>query len=439
MAVKKPYKQPSVGDKVDIFIDNKKESGILLNSHEKSVILLKLSNGYNIGIKKDDVSKIVVIDKVKIDKDKKGKKSDDDFKLSGKKPIIDFILTGGTISSKLDSKTGGVSWLINAKELFFIYPEIFEICDIRIKSPFLKASENMNSNDWIRLSKIVSRSLNDPHVRGVIVSHGTDTLHYTSAALSFMLGKVSKPVVLTYSQRSSDRGSSDSRMNLKCSAYTALSDISEVVLVGHSTTNDDYCNILRGTKVRKMHTSRRDTFRPINISPLGKVYSNGKIEKISEYNKRINGQIKIKADSVYDDKIALIKYYPCMNPESIDYYRKKKYKAIIIEMTGLGHVATEGKYNLIPVIRGLVKAGVMIFAVPQTLYGRLNPNVYSPGRKLKEIGVVFLNDILPETALVKLGWVLGHKEWRGTIATPAKMLENVCYEFNNRLNEEFMN
>ena len=81
---------------------------------------------------------------------------------------------------------------------------------------------------------------------------------------------------------------------------------------------------------------------------------------------------------------------------------------------------------------------MFVFAVPQTLYGRLDPYVYSPGRKLQEIGVVFLKDILPETALVKLGWVIAHKNWRGSVATARKMLENVAGEFNQRLGTSFL-
>jgi len=271
--MKKSSKVPEAGDMIQVLVSGKKkEKGILLDSHDRGVLLLKLDNGYNIGLKKED------IDEVKVVKRKKKVKEREDVKMSGKKPIIDFYLTGGTISSKLDPETGGVKWLIDSKELFSMYPDIFEIADIRIKSPFMKASENMNGGDWVRLAKLVGKSLNDSQVKGVIVSHGTDFLHYTSAALSFMLGKLNKPVVLTYSQRSSDRGSSDSRLNLVCAARAALSDIAEVMLVGHANINDDYCYALRGTKVRKMHTSRRDTFRPINCKPIAKIWADGKVE-----------------------------------------------------------------------------------------------------------------------------------------------------------------
>lgn len=432
--MKKPFKKPEFGDKVEVSINNKKEVGTLLESHDAGVLLLKLENGYNIGLKKEDISEMKIIEKKKEEEIK-----EDEFKLFNRKPVIDFILTGGTISSKLDSSTGGVKWLIDSKELFSIYPEIFEIADIRVISPFMKASENMDCKDWIKIAKLVGKSLNDENVKGVIISHGTDFLHYTASALSFMLVNLTKPVVLTYSQRSSDRGSADSRLNIICSARAALSDIAEVMVVGHATPNDDYCYALRGTKVRKMHTSRRDTFRPINCKPIAKIFPNGKIEEISEYKKRKKNNEKTFVDGVFDEKIGLIKFYPGQSPDILEYYRKNEYKGIIIEMSGLGHVLSEGANNWIPELKKIIDKGMLIYAASQTIYGRLNPRVYSPGRKLQEIGVVYLEDMLSETAFVKLGWILGHKEWRGSIATKIKMLENISGEFNNKLGEEFLN
>jgi len=421
--------QPQPGDKVEILIKDRKETGILLES-EPGIQLIKLKNGYNLGLKKEDIKQITVLEKEKQEKQK------EELKQSGNKPIIDFIITGGTISSKLDPKTGGVKDLTNPKEFFSTYPEIFELADIRVQSPFMKWSENMDSKDWIRIAKIVSKSLNDPNVKGVIITHGTDSLHYTSAALSFMLPNLNKPVVLTYSQRSSDRGSSDSRMNLICSAHAALSDIAEVMLVGHATQNDDYCYALRGTKVRKMHSSRRDAFQPINTKPIAKIFPDGKIEKILDFNKKSKN--KVKHDAVFDNRIALIKFYPGQDPNILEFYRKKDYRGLIIEFMGIGQVANKGKNNWIPKLNEIIKSGMFVYAVPQTIYGRLDPYVYESARRISETGVVYLEDMLPETAYVKLGWVLAHKSWRGSIATKAKMLQNISGEFNKRLSNEFL-
>jgi len=423
---------PEPGDLVELTVNNKAEKGTLLESHERGVLLLKLGSGYNIGFKKEDVSEIKILERKKEEEEKEG------IRVKIAKPIVDFYLTGGTISSKLDPKTGGVKWLIDAKELFKVYPEIFEIADIRVKSPFMKASENMDSKDWIKLSKLVEKSLNDKNVKGVIISHGTDFLHYTGAALSFMLRNLNKPVVLTYSQRSSDRGSSDSRINLICSAHVALSDIAEVVLVGHANMNDEYCYILKGNKCRKMHSSRRDTFRPINCMPIAQMWPSGKLGIISEYKKRFKSKEPVVADALFFEKVALIKFYPGQDPDILEYYRKKGYKGVVIEMSGLGHVISEGKNSWIPAIKEVIKKGMVVCAACQTIYGRLDPYVYSPGRKLEEAGVIYLGDILSETALVKLGYVLGHKSWRGSVVTKDKMLENLSGEFNDKLGKEFL-
>jgi len=239
-------------------------------------------------------------------------------------------------------------------------------------------------------------------------------------------------VILTYAQKSGDRASSDARLNLICAAHMALSDVAQVMLVGHANSSDEYCVALQGNKCRKMHTSKRDAFKPINTTPIAKIWPNGKIEIIhAQYHKR--NKNKIEVDPLFDDKVALVQFYPGQDPDIINYYFKKRYKAVVIEMSGLGHVISEGKNNWIPIIKHAINEGMLIFASPQTIYGRLDPFVYSPGRKLQEIGVIFLQDMLPETALVKAGWVLGHKQWRGTVATKLKMLENVAGEFNNQL------
>ena len=427
------YHNLESGDEIEVRANNRIENGTLLESYDEGVLLLKLKSGYNIGLKKEDISEIKVLNKAKKEKPL------EELKLSGKKPIIDFIITGGTISSKLDSKTGGVKDLTNPSEFFKAYPEIFEKADIRIKSPFMKWSENMDSSDWIRIAKLVEKSLNDSDVKGVIISHGTDFLHYTSSALSFMLGKLNKPVVLTFAQRSSDRGSSDTRLNLLCSMQMALSDIAEVMIVGHASINDDYCYALQGNKCRKMHSSKRDAFQAINCKPFAKVWLDGKIELIrNDFNKRNKNNGKIKIDAVFNDKIALLKFYPGQNPEILDYYFKKGYKGIIVEMSGLGHVLTAGKNDWIPKLKQVIEKGMLIFATAQTIYGRLDPYVYEAGRRILDTGVIYLDDMLSETAFTKLGYILGHREWRGSVMTRLKMLENLAKEFNSRLSSDFI-
>ena len=216
------------GDLVEVHLTKTIYEGVLLESPETGIILLKLGTGYNIGFNKKDVLEIKVLKKTSLKDEKiEIKKSD--------KPNIAVIITGGTIASKYDSRTGAVKWLDNPENLFKFYPEMFDIVNVaKVEVPFMKGSENMDFKDWKKIAKVAEKYLNDSNIQGIIITHGTDTLHYTSAALSFFLGKLNKPVVLTYSQRSIDRASSDANLNLKCAALAAISDIAEVMIVGHA-------------------------------------------------------------------------------------------------------------------------------------------------------------------------------------------------------------
>ncbi len=342
-------------------------------------------------------------------------------------------MTGGTISSRVDYKTGGVTSLTKPEDFFKYYPEIFNIVEIKqVIVPFMKQSENMNFKDWEKIGECVEKSLNDPEVEGVIITHGTDTLHYTAAALSFFFPKPNKPIVLTYSQRSSDRASSDASLNLQCAARVAISNMAEVVIVGHANTNDDYCNVLLGTKVRKMHSTERAAFKPINTKPLAKVWTD-KIEKVSPYRERLaktEKNEKVKGDIQINERVALIKFYPGQRAEVLEYY-SKNYDGIIIEGTGMGHVSVGGENDWIPQIKKAINNGLLIFMTTQTINGRVNPLVYSPLRELAKAGVIFLSDMMSETALVKLSWVLGHKAWKEKVKE--KMLENISREINERI------
>jgi len=417
------------GDFVEVHLSKIIYEGTLLESSETGVILLKIDSGYNIGFNKKDILEIKLI--------RKGteKKQEIEIKKDFEKPNIAMILTGGTIASRLDSKKGGVTPLESPEDLFKFYPELFKKVNVvKVEIPFMKLSEDMNFKDWKKLANVTAKLLNDGNIKGVVIAHGTDTLHYTSAALSFFLKNLNKPVVLTYSQRSIDRASSDANLNLQCSALAAISDIAEVMLVGHASTNDDFCYAMPGTKVRKMHTSKRDAFKVVNAKPFAKIFPD-KIEIISEFNPR--NKNKVKVDAKFEDKIAIVKYYPGQENSILDYYLKKKYKGIILEVLGLGHVSSSGsKNNWLSKLKEVQKKGLIVCATCQTIYGRLNPLVYSSGRELIKTGIIYLEDMLSETAFVKLGWVLGHKEWaKDKEKIKEKMLENISGEINDRLEE----
>ncbi len=420
------------GDYVEIHLSKLIYEGILLEvpENEKGIVLLKLDSGYNIGFNKKDILKIAVLKK-----EKEKKPVGFEIKQNPEKKNIAIIITGGTIAARLNPKRGGVDWLTSPEDLFKFYPELFEKVNVsRVEIPFMKASEDMDFKDWQKIAKVAVSLLNDMSIQGIVITHGTDFLHYTSAALSFFIRSLNKPVVLTYSQRSIDRASSDANLNLKCAALTAISDIAEVSLVGHASTNDDFCFAMPGTKVRKLHTSRRDAFKVINRKPFARIFPD-KIERISDW--KLRNKNKAKLDNEFEEKVALVKVYPGQSADILDYYVKNKYRGIILELSGLGHAPTKRARNpWTKKLKDIQKKGMVVCATSQCINGRVDPLVYSNGREILETGVIYLEDMLSETAFVKLGWVLGHEEWKkNKKLIKEKMLENFSHELNDRLEQ----
>ncbi|MEN6553105.1 MAG: Glu-tRNA(Gln) amidotransferase subunit GatD [Methanobacterium sp.] len=393
----------SIGDSVKITKQDISYEGMLLDRAEdadETHLVLKLKNGYNVGINIENATIKLV---------KKGEKpkielSKLDIERDNQKHDISIISTGGTVASIIDYKTGAVHPAFTADDLIRANPELLEYANIKGKAVLNILSENMKPEYWVKSARSIADEINDG-AYGVVVAHGTDTMHYTSAALSFMLD-TPVPVVLTGAQRSSDRPSSDAFLNLLNSVTAAKSDMAEVMVCMHATEDDTYCDLHRGTKVRKMHTSRRDTFRSINTSPLARV-QNGGIEILDEqlrYKTRTDGEVELQ-DAVESD-VAFIKSYPGISGEIIDYHIDKGYKGIVLEGTGLGHCPEE----IIPSIKRARDSGIPVVMASQCLYGKVNMNVYSTGRKLITAGVISAGDMLPETAYVKLCWALGQTD-----------------------------
>jgi glutamyl-tRNA(Gln) amidotransferase subunit D len=388
------------GDTIEIISDGKAYAGILMPSHEFSgedILTIKLPNGYNIGVKLTPKTKIKVVRK-RTSKKKKAKK----IPFDKKKPTIAVIGTGGTIASYVDYRTGAVHPALTAQDLIFSVPELTDICNVKAKVLFSVLSENMQVEYWQKLAKEVANELNNG-AKGVIIPHGTDTLGYTSSALSFMLQDLNGAVILVGSQRSSDRPSSDANTNLIASAkLIAESDLGEVVVVMHGETSDSYCTIHRGTRVRKMHSSRRDAFKSINEQPIGKIMAD-RILFSQDYGRKSRGKGKVK-DKMESD-VALIYYYPGMKIEHFNSIAERS-KGIVIAGTGLGHVSTD----MIKAIGKAIKKGIHVVMTTQCLYGTVNMNIYSTGRDLIKAGIISGEDMLPETAYIKLMWVLGQTQ-----------------------------
>jgi glutamyl-tRNA(Gln) amidotransferase subunit D len=416
------------GSKVIIETSEGTYSGILMERPQladKEHIVLKLDNGYNLGIEEKKIKNVKLVDSKK--------PAGEDFKLKkpvsdASKPTVSILATGGTIASRVDYITGGVHSAFTAEELVSAVPELETKANLKVKQIFNKFSENIVPEDWV---KIATEAYNEikSGVNGIVIPHGTDTMHYTSAALSFML-KTPVPVVLTGAQRSSDRGSSDAAINLIDAVTVAgYGDFSGVCIVMHEESSDAATLIHPGTKARKFHASKRGAFRTVNSEPIGKVFK-GEITYGPKPRKPRGGDSAL--DTKLDEKVFLLKYFPGMKPEIIDSLTESRYNGIVIEGTGLGHTS-ETFYNA---IKNAISSGVAVAMTSQTIYGRVNMNVYSTGRQLLDLGVIPCADMLSETAYVKMMWVLGHTK------DPKKIKEmmqtNIAGEIDDRtpINED---
>jgi len=379
------------GKRVRIKAKGRIFEGVAMPSSTGSFVL-KLDNGYNVGFTEYELLEVF-----------EERKYGEEIATLEKKenlPDIKIISTGGTIASKVDYRTGAVTSQFSAEEIVGDVPELAEICNIDAKLLYNILSENMKAKQWIELAGEVYKAIKSGY-EGVIITHGTDTMAYTASALAFMLSTPA-PVILVGAQRSSDRPSSDAAMNLVCAANAAIADLGEVVVVMHANTSDDTCYIHRGVKVRKNHTSRRDAFQSVNYPPLGIVsYPSGEIKWVAPRIKR--GERELKLADRLEEKVILVKFFPGLKPNIMEYYHDKGYRGFVIEGTGLGHVSTDW----VDTIARIAEDSVVVMT-SQCIWGRVCDRVYDTGRYLLKAGVIEGEDMLPEVALIKLMWLLGN-------------------------------
>nr|MBC8204058.1 Glu-tRNA(Gln) amidotransferase subunit GatD [FCB group bacterium] len=317
---------------------------------------------------------------------------------------VTLLGTGGTIASRLDYRTGAVIPAFSPGELYGAVPELAGICNLKTKKLYGVFSENIGPQHWVGTAEAIKKEIENG-VDGIVIGHGTDTMHYTSAALSFMIKNPPVPIVMVGSQRSSDRPSSDAALNLINSVWTAAhSDIAEVMVCMFGPTSDQYDLLHRGTRVRKMHSSYRSTFRTIGDTPIGYVSQQEGLKLIKHDYRKRRAECKVEIDTVFDERVSIVYYYPNMKPDIIDSLVDKGYKGIVIAGTGLGHV----NKPLYPSLKRACDSGVHIYMTVETLWGFVQMYVYDTGRDIMDLGVIPAANMLPETAYVKLGWALGH-------------------------------
>jgi glutamyl-tRNA(Gln) amidotransferase subunit D len=420
----------SVGDTIHVKTHDDEFTGILMPRYEladENHIVIKLKSGYNIGIKTANIQSIT-----KIIQGSGQNVSVETFKREHLKevevlPKIALISTGGTITSKIDYRTGGVSSALSASELYASIPELEKYASIDTDVILNEYSENLKPEHWTMIANKIAEKVKSNMYCGIIVSHGTDTMHYTASALSFALQNLPIPVVIVGAQRSSDRPSSDAALNLiSATIFATKSQFSGVFVAMHASPSDETVACHVGTRVRKNHTSRRDAFESIDITPVAMIKGD-KIEIQTEQS-----EIKLQkrnADSSsflvkpdFNNKVILLKYHPGFDPHLITHAIMSGYKAIIVEGTGLGHISRE----CFPQIQNAVKSGVMIFMTSQCIWGRTKMTVYDTGRDLLDMGVIPLSNMTSETATVKAMWVLANNK---EIESAKKMMqENMANE-----------
>ena len=393
-------KDIEIGDKIEA----SSRKGVLMNKPESGdpdTVVLKDDSGYNIGVDPEDLELIEKQSSDEVD-------SGTEVKHSDERPDIMILHTGGTIASRVSYEKGGVEPAFDPEDLVEMYPELDEEVNIHSEVIAQMLSEDMEPEHWIKIAEKIDEVKDD--YDGIIVGHGTDTMSYTGAALSFMLKGIDTGVLLVGSQRSSDRPSSDAAMNMHCaSKFLTETDFEGIGICMHSSTNDMGCNILPPQKVRKMHTSRRDAFKSVNERPLGYVdYETDEVvEKFEDKDKEYSKETELNSN------VGWLRIRPGMMPEELDFILEQDYDGLVIEGTGLGHMPvnafddnTQHHAEILEKLEEIAEETVVVMT-SQCLFGRVDMDVYSAGLKIQEAGVIGAEDMHPELAYVKLMWSLG--------------------------------
>ncbi|MCK4729718.1 MAG: asparaginase [Candidatus Aenigmarchaeota archaeon] len=332
-----------------------------------------------------------------------------------KKKIL-FIGTGGTITAK----TVNNSWKpgeFNEKELLDFIPEIKDLADIKTIDLLNIDSSNMQPKHWLEIAKTIKD--NYPDYDGFVITHGTDTMHYTASALSFLLQDLSKPIVLTGSQVPPHMLGSDSKRNVLDSVRIATeTNICEVAIVFNS-------KILRGNRTKKFREVEFEAFESIGMLPLGVIEHD--IRLTGEHFKKEN---ELKYFNKLEEKICILKITPGFNPKIISNLIDLDYKGIILEGFGAGNVPID-ENSLVPEIENAVKKGIPIIVSSQCAIGFSWMYLYECGKKALDAGAIPGHDMISETAMTKLMWVLGNYPDYDIEKIKELFLNDVCGEVSN--------
>ena len=408
-----------VYDMVKIITSEDTYEGMVMPSADNKKVVLKLPSGYNVGVEKKNIKKMSTVKKFSgsIAKRESNRDKEPKEKIITDKhlPTIAILHTGGTVASQVDYATGAVTPRFTPEDLMRWFQELREYAIVTSRLVRNMWSQEMRFQHYNILANAIQKEIKEG-VDGIIVTHGTDTLAYTATALAFILEDLPIPVLLVGSQRSSDRGSSDAYMNMICAVqFVTKSDFGDVGVCMHETSADDTCVILPACKTRKLHSSRRDAFKVVNGEPYARINRAGTIEFLNRTYKKKDNKRKLKL-KLFNKKIkvGVVKQHTHMFADQFSLY--EKYQGLVIEAPGLGNLPitkvdeyTRENAKIFNTIKKLVKKGVVVTVVPQTIYGRVNMNVYENGRRQQDIGVLGnFSDMLVETTFLKLAWLLSN-------------------------------
>ncbi len=400
--------------------------GTLVPSHELSgerIVQLKLESGYNVGLHLGPSDRVEALPGAPAAPEKEAPATrTNDRSTAEDRPWIALLSTGGTIASRVDYRTGGVRPVRTEREVLGFFPDLDKDGPVRMVTVSDRLSEEIRPEDWLSLAREIVRVFGEG-AQGVVVTHGTDTMAYTSAALAFLLEDLPGPVVLVGSQRSPDRPSSDAFTNIVQAARLARHpDLGEVVVLMHEGLSDDRFAVHRGTRVRKMHSSRRDAFRSRDGPPLGSI-DGETLTFCGDFRHRSNGPARLSG--TLDPRASILWFHPGLDPLRAAAFVKGQ-RGVVIAGTGLGHMSLEH----LPWIRSAIAEGTVVVMTTQCLAGPSDPYVYSTGRELLRAGVLYGEDLHPETAYAKLLWALGQSNDPAEVRR--RMLEERAGEFEAR-------